>query len=219
MCSRGCDVFCRRQHLQQENWWWKGYVKKTLYNQTLDHCTDLCNNTKWQHHYWPMNWNQHWMKTNKTGNFNSMFPMKLQYRIQCPQGQSELPTIRNPQMRTWEQPLAEQLHGSIIFFLKREQNCVSQTQVEKKVFKDEKHSPRAAASPVSPAAPQSTWRWLGLSGTCPDSLWQAPPAGVEWIRAHRQPGAEQCLGNTLQWCQAADPPSGLSPGKQPRWKT
>ncbi len=98
--------------------------------------------------------------------------------------------------------------------------CVSKNQMEKHFFfKDEQHSPRAAASPVSPAAPQSTWRWPGLSGTCPDSLWRAPPAGAEWIPAHHQPGAEQCLGNTLRWCRAADPPSGLSPGKHPRWKT
>lgn len=89
----------------------------------------------------------------------------------------------------------------------------------KTFIEDEKHPPHAATSPASLVALQSTWRWPGLAGTCPDSLWRAPPAGAEWIPANHQPGAEQCLGNTLQWCRAADTPSGLSPGKQPRWKT
>lgn len=84
---------------------------------------------------------------------------------------------------------------------------------KKTIEKDVWHAPHAAVSPASPAAPQSTWRWPGLSETCPDSLWQAPAAGAGWSPALHQLGAEHCLGNTLQWCQEADPPSVLSPAK------
>ena len=87
---------------------------KSLCNQTLDHRTDLCINIKWQCHYWPMNWNRCWTRTNQTGNFNSMFPVKLQCSTQCPRGQAELLAIRNPlTMSEREQTLAQQLHGWI----------------------------------------------------------------------------------------------------------
>lgn len=146
-----------------------------------------------------MNWTQHWKKTNQTG--NTMTSSRI--------GATTNQRATNEALRT--------VTENMLMFKNKGTKLPSRLR-QKKLLKM-RNTPRAAASPASPAAPQSTWRWPGLSGTCPDSLWQVPPAGAEWIRARHQPGAEQCPGNTLQWCRAADPPSGLSPGKQPRWKT